>query len=151
MHKLLEKLDKELHKYADKEGELKPEEWECVYKAIRGRKELLTSMAMEGEDQYGNYDEGRSAYSGRFYPMMDPDMTYSYRGRGRSGNGNFRSTTTSSMNGMNNGGRISRRSGNYSGNGSRDMMLDNLYEAMEMAQSEDERKNIQNLINKLEY
>ena len=75
MHKLLEKLDKELHKYANKEGELTPQEWSVVFDAIEARKDLLTSMAMEGEDEYGNYEGERSSgYN-----------SYSRRGRRYSG------------------------------------------------------------------
>ena len=151
MHKLLEKLDKELHKYADKEGELTKAEWEAVFDAIEARKDLLTSMAMEGEDQYGNYANDESnRYSGN-YPfynrysggrMMDPDMQYSYRGRGgvsnRSNGGNGSSNRRYSM--------------NYSGHGDpKQNMLDNLYEAMNSADSEEERQMIQKCINKLEY
>lgn len=152
MHKLLEKLDKELHKYADMEGELKPEQWKCVYDAIEARKDLLTSMAMEGEDQYGNYSNPeemssmrsyRGGSSGRYYyPMMDPNVSYSYRGGRRSGMNN---------NGGNNGSSMRRTySGNYSGNDGRDQMLDNLYRALDEASSDKEYQDIQNLINKLE-
>ena len=144
MHKLLEKLDKELHKYADKEGELTKVEWEAVFDAIEARKDLLTSMAMEGEDQYGNY-MGEGEGSSGMYPywnrnsgnrMMDPDMPYSSRG--------YRT----------NGNNISSRrySMNYSGHGdTQQKMLDNLYAAMNSAETEEERQMIQKCINKLEY
>lgn len=55
MHKLLEKLDKEIHKYADKEGELTGSEWKCVYEALEARYYLLVGMGMTGEDPSGNY------------------------------------------------------------------------------------------------
>lgn len=146
MHKLLEKLDKELHKYADKEGELTNVEWQAVYSAIEARKDLLTSMAMEGEDQYGNYDDGEAA-SGRwpYYRnsgngsyrrgrsmMMDPDLSYtddyrrgSYRNGGRGGN-----------------------SMRYSGHGGNDM-AESLYMALDQATSEEERRSIKQLIDKI--
>lgn len=147
MHKLLEKLDKELHKYADKEGELSKTEWDAVFNAIEARYQLIASMTMEGEDKDGNYDSGESmrGYSRRGYSggysggrMMEPDYGYSYRG----GNGG-------------NGGSSQRRysgNGNYSGHGNgQQKMLNNLYEAMESAESEEERQMIQKCINKLEY
>ena len=144
MHKLLEKLDKELHKYADKEGELTKVEWEAVFDAIEARKDLLTSMAMEGEDQYGNY-MGEGEGSSGMYPywnrnsgnrMMDPDMAYSSRGYRTNGN------NTSSR----------RYSMNYSGLGdAQQKTLSNLYAAMNSAETEEERQMIQKCINKLEY
>lgn len=138
MHKLLEKLDKELHKYADKEGELTKAEWDVVFDAIEARKDLLTSMAMEGEDQYGNYSD--TEYSGRhpYYPnensyrgrgrsmMMDPDYGYSYRGR-------------------NNGGNSMRR---YSATGPSGV-ADSLYMALDQATTEEERRSIKQLIDKM--
>lgn len=142
MHKLLEKLDKELHKYADKEGELTNTEWEAVFKAIEARKDLLTSMAMEGEDRFGNYDDGyddmesmrnygyrnsmNSSYRGRGHSMMmDPDLSYSGYGRGSyRGNGN---------------GRASMRSD----------AMDSLYMALNQATSEEERRSIKQLIDKM--
>ena len=144
MHKLLEKLDKELHKYADKEGELTNTEWEAVFKAIEARKDLLTSMAMEGEDRFGNYDDGyddmesmrnygyrnsmNSSYRGRGHSMMmDPDLSYSSYGRGSyrgNGNGN---------------GRASMRSD----------AMDSLYMALNQATSEEERRSIKQLIDKM--
>ena len=137
MHKLLEKLDKELHKYADKEGELTKVEWEAVFDAIEARKDLLTSMAMEGEDQYGNYmGEGEGSSGTYRNRMMDPDMSYSHRGYRTNGN------NTSSR----------RYSMNYSGHGdTQQKMLDNLYAAMNSAETEEERQMIQKCINKLEY
>lgn len=136
MHKLLEKLDKELHKYADKEGELTNTEWKSVFEAIEARKDLLTSMAMEGEDQYGNYDDGEMS-SGRwpYYRnsrMMDPDLSYTddYRRGSYRNNGRGRNTM--------------RR---YSGHGNE--MADSLYMALDQATSEEERRSIKQLIDKM--
>lgn len=137
MHKLLQKLDKELCKYADKEGELSKSEWQDVFPAIEARYQLLTSMAMEGEDQYGNYEDedeySSRRYSGNYYHgrsgMMDPDMSYSER------RGSYRGG---------NGGGNSRR---YSGHG-QDGMIDSLYMALERATSEDERRAIKAIIDR---
>lgn len=144
MHKLLEKLDKELHKYADKEGELTKVEWDAVYDAIEARKDLLTSMAMEGEDQYGNY-MGEGEGSSGMYPywnrnsggrMMEPDIPYSRRGYMTNGN------NTSSR----------RYSMSYSGLvDAQQKTLGNLYAALNSAETEEERQMIQKCINKLEY
>ena len=144
MHKLLEKLDKELHKYADKEGELTNAEWQAVYPAIEARYQLLTSMAMEGEDQYGNYDNGemssgrwpyRNSMNGSSYRrgrsmMMDPDLSYTDDyGRGSYRNGR--------------GGTSMR----YSGHGNE--MAESLYAALDQASSEEERRAIKQLIDKM--
>lgn len=139
MHKLLEKLDKELHKYADREGDLKPEEWKCVYEAIKARKDLLTSMAMTGEDSEGNYDDWmdrssngpmRNRYPGRPY---DP---YSRGGRSRDSMGRY-SGTYPSMD-------------PYSGHGDDEGMMDMLYQMLGEAQSEAERSAIQRKIKSME-
>ena len=146
MHKLLEKLDKELYKYADREGELQPNEWKCVYDAIKARKDLVTSMAMLGEDQYGEYDNGEMS-SGRYYysnggrsgnyggnysrMYMDPDLMYSRNG-GYSGYNNG-------------GGRRGSRTGGYSGHGPQDE-IQMLQEMMDNAQTQDERMHYQKLI-----
>lgn len=141
MHKLLEKLDKELHKYADREGDLKPEEWKCVYEAIRARKDLLTSMAMTGEDTEGNYTtEGwmdrssngpmRPNYNTRSY---DP---YSRGGRSRDSMGRY-SGTYPSMD-------------SYSGHAEDGDMMDMLYQMLGEAQSEAERSAIQRKIKSME-
>lgn len=145
MHKLLEKLDKELCKYADKEGELSKSEWQDVFPAIEARYQLLTSMAMEGEDQYGNYYEDEeemepmySSYRGSYRGssrggsrrggrsmMMDPDLMYSNSRRGSYRNGNSRA---------------------YSGHG--DDVLDSLYMALDRANSEEERRAIKAVIDR---
>lgn len=145
MHKLLEKLDKELHKYADKEGELTNVEWEAVYKALDARKDLLTSMAMEGEDRFGNYEDDydgmesmrmygyrnsrNGSYGSRRSMMMDPDLSYteSYRRGSYRGNGNGRGM---SMRGSS--------------------AIDSLYMALSQATSEEERRSIKQLIDKME-
>ena len=134
MHRLLEKLDKELHKYADREGDLKTEEWQAVFKAIEARKDLLTSMAMEGEDQYGNYDDemgsgywphyrnsGNGSYRRSRSMMMDPDLSYT---------NNY------------------RRGYRKSGGQGHDQMLDSLYMALDQASSDEERRSIKQLIEK---
>lgn len=100
--------------------------------------------AMEGEDQYGNYDDGEAA-SGRwpYYRnsgngsyrrggrsmMMDPDLSYtddyrrgSYRGGQRMG---------------------------YSGHGV-SPALESLYTALDQATSEEERRSIKQLIDKMD-
>lgn len=144
MHKLLEKLDKELHKYADKEGELTKQEWDVVFSAIEARKDLLTSMAMEGEDQYGNYDDYEMS-SGR-YPYYNGG---SYRGRGRSMMMDPDLSYTPSRGSYRSMNRGTRRSGNYSGHGGNEM-IDNLYMALDQAQSEEERRSIKAIIDKFE-
>lgn len=144
MHKLLEKLDKELYKYADREGELQPNEWKCVYDAIEARKDLVTSMAMLGEDQYGEYEDDGEMSSGRYYSNggrsgnygrnysrtypMDPDLMYSRNG-GYSGYGR----------------RGSRMGGGYSGHGPQEE-IQMLQEMMDNAQTQDERMHYQKLI-----
>lgn len=134
MHRLLEKLDKELHKYADKEGELKTEEWQAVFKAIEARKDLLTSMAMEGEDQYGNYDDGMSS---GYWPY--------YR---NSGNGPYRRSRSMMMDPDLSYTNNSRRGYRTSGGSGRNQMLDSLYMALDQATSDEERRSIKQLIEK---
>lgn len=138
MHKLLEKLDKELHAYADKEGDLTPAEWKCVYDAIDARKNLLTSMAMEGEDQYGNYSNGwMSSGQRRMSGMMDPDLSYTDGySRGSYGRGGYSSSY--------NQGRMPRR---YSGHG-QDPFIENLYMALDDARTSEQRQAIQAMIDK---
>lgn len=126
MHKLLAKLDKELRKYGEKEAELSAAEWKCVYEAIEARKDLLTSMAMTGEDVNGNYEEWGEETSGR-YPHRVYDQYSGARRR-------------DSM------GRYSR---GYSGHGS-DPMLDALYDLLDDATTESERMVIQKRIDKME-
>lgn len=144
MHKLLEKLDKELHKYADREGDLKPEEWKCVYEAIRARKDLLTSMAMTGEDSEGNYTDGwmdrssngpmRPNYNTRSY---DP---YSRGGRSRDSMGRYSGNYSGTYPAMD----------SYSGHGDDEGMMDMLYQMLGEAQSEAERSAIQRKIKSME-
>lgn len=128
MHRLLAKLDKELKKYAEKDGELSAADWKCVYEAIEARKNLLTGMAMTGEDVNGNYDD-MDEWSGRGYSRRGRSMMGESR-RGRDSMGRY------SANG-------------YSGHGG-DVMLDSLYEMLEDAETPEERKMIQRRINKME-
>ena len=120
MHRLLAKLDKELKKYAEKDGDLSPAEWKCVYEALDARKDLLTSMAMTGEDVNGNYEDW-SGYSGRSYNRgrsmgMDPEWNYSGAARRRDSMGRY--------------------SGNYSGHNN--PALDTLYDMLNDAESNEE-------------
>ncbi len=55
MHKLLEKISDEIKEYEYKEGELSPSDWDAVCKAVKIKKDILTCMAMEGEDKHGNH------------------------------------------------------------------------------------------------
>lgn len=102
MHKILEKLDKELKKYGEKE-ELTPSEWKCVYEALEARYYLLTGMAMTGEDANGQYSQRYSSapYNYHMYPEYD-DYSFA-RGRqgGYSGNrqGNYSSNYPNSYSG----------------------------------------------------
>ena len=140
MHKLLEKLDKELHKYADKEGELTNVEWKAVYEAIEARKDLLTSMAMEGEDKYGNYDDGYGEMeSARVYPYRGTSMNNSYRGRSMMMNPDLSYTDK-------------YRRGSYRGYSGHDHnpAVGSLYMALHQAQSEEERRSIKQLIDKMD-
>ena len=128
MHRLLAKLDKELKKYAEKEGDLTPNDWKCVFDAVKARKDLLTSMAMTGEDAEGNYEDW-SGYSGRSYGRgrsmgMDPEWNYS--------------------------GAFHRRDsmGRYSGHNN--AALDALYDLLNSAETNDERMIIQRRIDKME-
>lgn len=132
MHRLLAKLDKELEKYAKKEGELTAADWKCVFDAVKARKDLLTSMAMTGEDTEGNYDDMSSGYSGRSYGRgrsmgMDPEWNFSGARRRDS---------------------MGRYSGNYSGHNN--AALDALYDMLNDAESNDERMMIQRRIDKME-
>ena len=140
MHKLLEKLDKELHNYADKEGDLTSSEWASVFNAIRARKDLLTSMAMEGEDPNGNYSDGwmSSGRNRRMSGMMDPDLAY---GDGYRNSGYSRS--------YNSGYRQGRMPGRYSGHG-QDPFVENLYMALDDARTPEQRQSIQAMIDKYE-
>lgn len=133
MHRLLAKLDKELKKYAEKDGELSAAEWKCVYDAVQARKDLLTSMAMTGEDADGNYEDMNSGYSGRYYNRgrsmgVDPEWNYSGAARRRDSMGRY--------------------SGNYSGHNN--PALDALYDMLSDAESNDERMMIQRRIDKME-
>lgn len=146
MHKLLEKLDKELHKYADKEGELTNTEWKAVFEAIEARKDLLTSMAMEGEDKNGNYIDD--------FDDMESMRTYGYR---NSMNNSYRGGRRSMMMDPDLSYTESYRRGSYRGNGnSRGMSMhgspavDSLYMALNQATSEEERRSIKQLIDKME-
>lgn len=102
MHKLLEKLDNELHKYADKEGELTGSEWKNVFEALEGRYYLLATMAMTGEDTSGNYSNKMKSpmYSER-WPEYSENWgnDYSDRSRMRSGRG-YSNTGYSNMGDM---------------------------------------------------
>lgn len=87
MHKILEKLDKELKKYGEKE-ELSPSEWKCVYEALEARYYLLTGMAMTGEDANGQYSQRYSSapYNYKMYPEYDDYSFSSGRHMNRPGN-----------------------------------------------------------------
>lgn len=107
MHMLVDGLKKELEKYEKKiqMGDLTPTEWDCVFKAAKGYKDLLTVMAMNGEDMDGEYSErnysNRHSYRGQSmmpYPPMYYD-DYGYASR--------------------NGRYSNNYSGNYNNNGSR--------------------------------
>lgn len=50
-------------------GDLSPAEWELVFKAAKGYKDLLTAMAMTGEDATGEYSE--RMYDDRYYRRGD--------------------------------------------------------------------------------
>lgn len=132
MHRLLAKLDKELEKYAKKDGDLSPAEWKCVYDAVQARKDLLTSMAMTGEDSEGNYDDW-NGYSGRSYSRgrsmgMDPEWNYSGAARRRDSMGRY--------------------SGGYSGHNN--PVLDTLYDMLNDSETNEERMMIQRRIDKME-
>ena len=122
MHRLLAKLDKELEKYAKKDGDLTAAEWKCVYDALDARKDLLTSMAMTGEDVDGNYEDW-SGYSVRNYSRGNYSGNYS-------------------------GARRRDSMGRFSGNSN--PMLDVLYDMLNDAESNDERMIIQRRIDKME-
>lgn len=95
MHKLLEKLDKEIHKYADKEGELTGTEWKCVYEALEARYYLLVGMGMTGEDPSGNYSNRMGGYSDRWpadYSMNDYSDRSRLRGGSRGYSNNYSGT-----------------------------------------------------------
>lgn len=98
MHKILEKLDKELKKYGEKE-ELSPSEWKCVYEALEARYYLLTGMAMTGEDANGQYSQRYSSapYNYKMYPEYD-DYSFS-SGRHMNRLGNYSGTYPNSYSG----------------------------------------------------
>lgn len=132
MHRLLAKLDKELKKYAETEKELTPEEWKCVYEAVKARKDLLTSMAMTGEDVNGNYDDWMERSSNGL--MRNRYMSHTYDPYSR-------------------GGRSRDSMGRYSGTYPADEevdVMDMLYQMLGEAQSEAERTAIQRKIKSME-
>lgn len=96
MHMLAEGLKKELEKYEKKiqTGDLSAAEWDCVFKAAKGYKDILTSMAMVGEDMDGEYSERSYSprrYSNHGYSMMPMDYDdYSFAGgRNRNSMGRY--------------------------------------------------------------
>lgn len=99
MHKILEKLDKELKKYGEKE-ELSPSEWKCVYEALEARYYLLTGMAMTGEDANGQYSQRYSSapYNYKMYPEYD-DYSFSTSGRHMNRPGNYSGSYPNSYSG----------------------------------------------------
>lgn len=99
--------------------ELSPVDLEATYKIVDILKDIETICAM---DEYG--DEADD-WSGRSYGRRTSRAQYS--GYGMSGR---------------------RYSGGYSGYGS-DRMLENLYKAMDDAESEDQRMAIMSIINKM--
>jgi len=121
MHKLLKKLDRELKKYEDKEGDLTSEDWKCVFPALEARYHLLTTMAMTGEDEDGNWENNRP---------------------GRTGYRRYSDSYS--------GGQRRNRDYPYGYSGSSKNMLDTLYDMLDDAESEDERMAIQRRINKME-
>lgn len=121
LYEIKDKYESELKKIADKK-ELSPVDLEATYKIVDILKDIETICAM---DEYGNDEDdwsGRSSYRrGR-----NQYSGYGMSGRRYSG-------------GYSNG---------YSGHGS-ERMLENLYKAMDDADSEEQRMAIMNVINKM--
>lgn len=87
MHMLVEQLEKEIEKYEQmaQDGELSSVDWKCVFEAVKGYKDILTAMAMRGEDMDGEYSERNYNYGG-MYPMYNYNNGGSNRSYANGGN-----------------------------------------------------------------
>lgn len=69
VYEMIEKLENEIRKYAEK-PELTPVEWEAVYKAADGLKDFETFAAMHYQREEYDMPDGMSgAMRRRYYPM----------------------------------------------------------------------------------
>lgn len=159
MHKIKEMLMEELKEF-EKKSDLKAGDLETIHKLTDTVKNIdKIEMLEDGE---GGYSEaGGWMADGRMYGTYDHGSSYA-RGRGRGRNakrdsmGRYSREDGYSMNGgyseergMRGGqGRNSRRG--YSYGGAKGYMVDKLEEMMDMAETEQERKAIEQCMMKLE-
>ena len=159
MHKIKEMLMEELKEF-EKKSDLKAGDLETIHKLTDTVKNIdKIEMLEDGE---GGYSEaGGWMADGRMYGTYDNGSSYARgrRGRGRnarrdsmgrysreSGYSEERGRQGGNMGGMN---RNSYRGG-YSYDGAKDHMIDKLEEMLDMAETEPERKAIEQCMMKLE-
>lgn len=139
MHEVTNMLIDDIKDYVSKNKPMNKDKWAYLKPYFDELQSCMTILAMMGEDLNGHkkdYEEimnemGEMTSGTHPYyrqPMMNPNVSYSNR-RGMRGN---------------------RYGNGYSGHGGNQVMLDNLYNALDEAESEQERRSIQECINKLE-
>ena len=155
MHKIKEMLMEELKEF-EKKSDLKAGDLETIHKLTDTVKNIdKIEMLEDGE---GGYSEvGGWMADGRMYGTYDHGSSYA-RGRGRNAKrdsmGRYSREDGYSMEGGYSGyerggqGRSSRRG--YSYGGAKEYMVDKLEEMMDMAETEQERKAIEQCMMKLE-
>jgi hypothetical protein len=162
MHKLKEKLMDALYEYEDKaeknpNGKLSDMEIEKIHKITDTVKNINKIKLLESEEggyseasnwmgegrMYGNSYEGGSSYRrGRMHAKRDSMGRYSREG-------GYSENSYGRRDGRDNYSRNNSYDGNSYG-GSKDKMLDELEDMMDKADSEKERKAIEQCIKQLE-
>ena len=159
MHKIKEMLMEELKEF-EKKSDLKAGDLETIHKLTDTVKNIDKIEMLEDED--GEYSEaGGWMADGRMYGTYDNGSSYA-RGRGRNakrdsmgrysredGYSGYEGGGSSYARGNRGGqGRSSRRG--YSYGGAKEYMVDKLEEMLDMAETEPERKAIEQCMMKLE-
>lgn len=166
MHKIKEMLMEELKEF-EKKSDLKAGDLETIHKLTDTVKNIDKIEALEESDGYS--EAGGWMADGRMYGTYDHGSSYA-RGRGRGRNakrdsmGRYSREDGYSMEGGYSGyegggssyargnrggqGRSSRRG--YSYGGAKEYMVDKLEEMMDMAETEQERKAIEQCMMKIE-
>lgn len=128
--KMIDKLEKELEKYADK-GELTAQEWDVVFKATDALKDMKTICAM---DEYGDEEE---------YDYEDREGT---SGRNRMGRQRYY-RDNSYGNGSNRG--MNGYSGNSYGTANSGSFMRKAQELMDYAENDEQRRMAQNMLSSM--
>lgn len=141
-----------------KKGEVSPAEWDNAMKAAKILKDLSTYEAMDreyGEDGYSQ--SGGYSYAYRMYPpYMRSYGDMSYR-RDGDGDGRYNETGMSGRRGRDSMGRYTSREGGsygrgrgYSRHDAKEKMMGELEEALAHARSEEEKRVIEDAMDRLE-